>query len=79
MSWVETEKGLHRAFEFDNFTKAFAFMTEVAFLAEELGHHPDWSNVYNKVEIYLNTHDAGGTITERDREMSRKIDALIGG
>ncbi|NND94578.1 MAG: pterin-4-alpha-carbinolamine dehydratase [Flavobacteriales bacterium] len=77
MSWIETEKGLYKEFEFEDFRRAFAFMMEVAFVAEELGHHPDWSNVYNKVSIYLNTHDAGGTITERDRELSRRIDQLL--
>jgi len=77
MNWEETDKGLFRSFEFENFRMAFAFMVEVGFLAEELGHHPNWSNVYNRVDIYLNTHDAGGTITERDREMSKRIDQLL--
>ena len=77
MNWKETDKGLYKKFEFENFRKAFSFMTEVAFVAEELGHHPNWENVYNTVEIYLNTHDAGGAITERDRELSRRIDQLI--
>ncbi|NNK79938.1 MAG: pterin-4-alpha-carbinolamine dehydratase [Flavobacteriales bacterium] len=77
MSWIETEKGLFKEFEFEDFRRAFAFMVEVAFVAEELGHHPDWSNVFSKVSIYLNTHDAGSTITERDRELSRRIDQLV--
>lgn len=77
MDWKETDKGLTREFEFKDFREAFAFMTQVAFLAEELRHHPDWVNVYNKVTIYLNTHDAGGIITEVDREMARRIDALL--
>lgn len=76
MSWEVTDKGLHRSFEFKDFRKAFAFMTEVAFVAEEVGHHPDWRNVYNKVEIWLNTHDAGGAITEKDRSLASRIDQV---
>lgn len=78
MSWTETDDSLQRDFEFENFRAAFAFMTRVAFIAEDLDHHPDWSNVYNKVSITLTTHDAGNTVTDRDRAMSEAIDALVG-
>ncbi|MGA9276693.1 4a-hydroxytetrahydrobiopterin dehydratase [Ilumatobacter sp.] len=77
MSWTETDGALRRDFEFDDFRAAFAFMTRVAFIADKLDHHPEWSNVYNKVSITLTTHDAGSTVTGRDRTMSEAIDALV--
>ncbi len=77
INWKTTDNGLFKEFVFSDFRDAYTFMTKVAFLAEELNHHPDWRNVYNKVSIYLNTHDAGGIITEQDREMSRRIDELL--
>ena len=77
MSWTESDGALHRDFEFDDFRDAFAFMTRVAFIAEDLDHHPDWSNVYNRVSITLTTHDAGNTVTDRDRVMSEAIDELV--
>lgn len=63
---------------FRDFRQAFAFMTEVALLAEKADHHPEWSNVYNKVNIALTTHDAGG-ITERDLSLAKQIDAALAG
>ncbi|MBL7906095.1 MAG: 4a-hydroxytetrahydrobiopterin dehydratase [Bacteroidales bacterium] len=69
---------LEKTFVFGDFISAFAFMTKVALLAEKAGHHPDWSNVYNKVVIRLTTHDAGNTITEKDRKLAAAIDALPG-
>lgn len=74
--WEEKDDALHAEFKFDNFRKAFAFMTEVAFVAEEANHHPEWSNVYNKVTIKLTTHDAGNKITDKDRQMSEQINKL---
>jgi len=76
MTWIEDEGYLKRDFEFGNFQEAFAFMTRVAFLAEELNHHPEWSNVYNRVHIALTTHDEGNTVTERDRALAAAIDRL---
>ena len=67
---------IERKFEFDDFSKAFAFMTRVAMIAETRDHHPEWFNVYNRVEITLTTHDAGG-LSLRDVKMARKIDALL--
>ncbi len=75
--WEEKNNTLYKKFEFKNFSEAFAFMTRVAMAAEKMDHHPLWTNVYNKVEIWLNTHDAGDIVTERDRKLSVKIDALI--
>ena len=74
--WTEKDNALHAELTFGDFRKAFAFMTEVAFLAEELNHHPEWSNVYNRVSIKLTTHDAGNTITEKDREMADRVEKL---
>lgn len=68
---------LKRTFKFDNFIDAFAFMTKVALIAEKMNHHPNWSNVYNTVEIALNTHDAGNTVTEKDRKLAAAIDKLV--
>jgi 4a-hydroxytetrahydrobiopterin dehydratase len=74
--WKEKDNKLTKTFEFENFVEAFAFMTKVAFAAEALGHHPNWSNVYNKVTIELTTHDEGNTITEKDRKLAKAIDKL---
>ncbi len=74
MSWIEKENKLVKDFKFENFIEAFAFMTKVAFVAEKIGHHPEWSNVYNKVSIMLSTHDAGDIVTDLDRELAAKID-----
>lgn len=74
--WKEANNKLTRDFEFTNFVKAFAFMTEVAFLAEKHQHHPEWTNVYNKVTINLSTHDAGDVVTEKDRKLAEAIDQL---
>ncbi len=68
---------LYKKFIFKDFCEAFAFMTRVAFLAEKMNHHPEWRNVYNKVEIELITHDAGNSITEKDRELAAAIDCLL--
>ncbi|KKB78970.1 pterin-4-alpha-carbinolamine dehydratase [Devosia soli] len=67
---------LTRSFKFESFTQAFGFMAQVALLAEKAGHHPDWSNSYNKVEITLSTHDAGG-LTQKDVDLAQKISALV--
>ena len=63
--------------KFKNFSEAFAFMTRVALEAEKMNHHPLWKNVYNKVEIWLNSHDAGDIVTDKDKKLSKKIDALL--
>ena len=65
-----------RAFAFTDFAEAFAFMTQVALVAERRNHHPEWSNVYNKVEITLTTHDAGG-LTQRDIDLAQEADRIF--
>ncbi|WP_255651206.1 4a-hydroxytetrahydrobiopterin dehydratase [Cesiribacter sp. SM1] len=75
--WQEQDNKLSRSFEFKDFSEAWAFMNRVALLAEKMDHHPNWSNVYNKVNIELTTHDAGNTVTERDRKLAKAIDKLL--
>lgn len=75
--WKEENNQLTRTFEFKDFIEAWGFMNKVALLAEKMNHHPNWSNVYNKVEIALTTHDAGNTVTEKDRKLAEKIDKLL--
>jgi 4a-hydroxytetrahydrobiopterin dehydratase len=74
--WKEENNKLIQAFEFKNFIEAFGFMTKVALIAEKMDHHPEWKNVYNKVEITLTTHDKGNTITEKDRKLAEAIDGI---
>jgi 4a-hydroxytetrahydrobiopterin dehydratase len=75
-SAVEGRDAIRREFRFKDFSQAWGFMTRVALLAEKHDHHPDWSNVWNKVQIELSTHDAGG-LTEKDVALARAIDALL--
>ena len=75
--WTESNNSLNREFKFNDFKQAFSFMTEVAFHAEGMDHHPNWSNVYNTVTISLNTHDAGNIITEKDKKLAEKIDSVF--
>lgn len=75
--WKEIDKKLYRKFEFKDFSEAFAFMTRVAFEAEKMDHHPEWKNVYNTVEIWLSTHDAGDVVTDKDKKLSKKIDGIL--
>ncbi|MCK8520682.1 4a-hydroxytetrahydrobiopterin dehydratase [Aquimarina sp. D1M17] len=76
--WEYHENALHTTFEFNDFKDAFSVMTRIAFEAEIQQHHPDWSNVYNKLQISLSTHDAGG-ITENDFKLAKTIDQIIEG
>ena len=75
--WQQTGErdAISRSFKFGDFTEAFGFMTRVALAAEKMDHHPEWSNVYNRVEITLSTHDAGG-LSERDIALAKIIDAI---
>jgi 4a-hydroxytetrahydrobiopterin dehydratase len=72
----EARDAIARTFTFADFSEAFAFMTRVALLAEKADHHPEWSNVWNRVEITLTTHDAGG-LSGRDVEMAEAIEQLL--
>ena len=75
--WKEQNNQLQRSFEFKDFVEAFTFMTKVGFAAEKMGHHPNWSNVYNKVEILLFTHEAKDSITEKDIKLSNEMDKIF--
>ncbi len=77
MAWTEQDNALYQSFTFKDFSEAFAFMTRVAMLAEQHNHHPNWSNVWNKVEIRLNTHDAGDVVTDKDRKLAAAIGKLL--
>lgn len=74
--WELQDNTLYRRFRFKDFSEAFAFMTRVALLAEQHNHHPRWTNVWNTVEIWLNTHDEGDVVTEKDRRLADAIDDL---
>lgn len=74
--WVIDHQKLYRLFTFDNFVDAFGFMARVALLAEAMDHHPEWTNVYNRVEIHLTSHDVGG-ISERDFILAERINSLL--
>jgi 4a-hydroxytetrahydrobiopterin dehydratase len=73
--WQEKDKQLYKEFKFKDFKQAFEFMTKVAQVAEQQNHHPKWQNEYNKVEIWLSTHEAGG-ITDKDRTLAKEIDRI---
>ena len=75
-SWTKYNKNIKKEFKFANFVDAFGFMSKVALLSEKMDHHPDWQNTYNKVKIYLTTHDKGG-ITTNDIKLAESIDKLI--
>jgi 4a-hydroxytetrahydrobiopterin dehydratase len=77
MSWDEADGALRRTFEFRDFNEAWGFMNRVALLAEKADHHPEWRNVWNKVDIVLTTHSAGSTVTQKDRDLAAAIDALL--
>ena len=75
--WKEENNCLTKTFVFKDFVHAFAFMTRVAFIAEKMNHHPDWSNAWNKVIISLCTHEASNIITDRDRRLAEAIDKVF--
>lgn len=75
--WTEINNKLYRKFEFSDFSEAFAFMTRVAIEAEKMNHHPLWTNVWNTVEIWLSTHDAGDVVTDKDKKLAEKINKLL--
>ena len=77
--WTEKNNQLVGTFEFDDFITAFGFMTRVALVAEKRDHHPEWTNIYNKVEIRLSTHDAGNVVTNKDRELASIIESIYHG
>jgi len=77
MNWTEQNNKLVAEFVFEDFSQTWAFMTEVAMLAERKNHHPEWSNVWNRVNISLSTHDAGGVVTEKDKKLADGISKIF--
>ena len=75
-NWKEENNALHRTFTFRNFPEAMAWMVKAGYAIEKLNHHPEWTIVYNKVAVKLTTHDAGNTVTDKDRELARLLDEL---
>ncbi|MBK7223921.1 MAG: 4a-hydroxytetrahydrobiopterin dehydratase [Saprospiraceae bacterium] len=75
--WEEKDNALHTSLKFKNFREAFAFMTEVAIECEKLNHHPRWTNVWNTIDIELNTHSAGNIVTELDHKLAKKIESIF--
>ena len=78
MSWQEQDGALEKTFVFGDFVQAFGFMTRAAMVAEKMDHHPEWTNVYNRVVVRLTTHAAGNTVTDRDRALAAEMDRLAG-
>jgi 4a-hydroxytetrahydrobiopterin dehydratase len=76
--WKEQNNKLYGKFTFKDFSEAFAFMARVALAAEKMDHHPTWTNTWNTVEVWLSTHDAGDIVTEKDKQLAKKIDTIIG-
>jgi 4a-hydroxytetrahydrobiopterin dehydratase len=74
--WKFERDALAKTFTFGSFREALSFMTRVAFEAEELNHHPEWTNVYNRVVVRLNTHDAGGKVTAKDVELATRVQKI---
>lgn len=79
-TWVKVKgrKAIHKSYVFKDFNRAFAFMTRVALVAEQMNHHPEWYNVYNRVDVTLTTHDAGG-VTEKDIALAKRMDGFAKG
>ncbi len=76
-TWIEQGNKLCKSFQFNSFTEAFAFMAKVALIAERMGHHPSWTNEYDRVDIRLCTHDAGDVVTEKDHLLAEEIDHAL--
>ena len=75
--FTQSDNKLKASFSFNNFVEAFSFMTSVALIAEKMDHHPNWSNVYNNVEIELSTHSAGNVVTEKDHKLAGEIEKIF--
>lgn len=74
--WKEENNALTRTYEFKDFVAAIAFMVNAAMYINSLNHHPEWTNVYNKVMVKLQTHDAGNTVTDKDRDLAKVLDKV---
>ncbi|MDX5320260.1 MAG: 4a-hydroxytetrahydrobiopterin dehydratase [Bacteroidota bacterium] len=74
--WKEENNALHRTYEFKTFVAAIAFMVNAAMHIDQMNHHPEWTNVYNRVSVRLTTHDAGNTVTDKDRQLAELLDRI---
>jgi len=75
-AYVAGRDAMHKSFKFKDFNEAFGFMSRVALIAEKMDHHPEWTNVYNKLDVILTTHSAGG-VTQKDLTLAQAINALV--
>lgn len=75
-SWIEQNNRLEKTYVFKKFPDAITWMVKASFLIDKMDHHPEWTNIYNKVKVILCTHSAGNTVTEKDRELAKELDAL---
>ncbi|MES2655398.1 MAG: 4a-hydroxytetrahydrobiopterin dehydratase [Bacteroidota bacterium] len=75
-SWIEENNKLSKTFTFKTFGDAMAWMVKASYHIEKMDHHPEWSNVYNKVHVNLSTHDAGNTVTNKDKQLAALLDSL---
>lgn len=75
-NWKEEQNAISKTFVFEDFAEAISWMVKASFAIEKLNHHPEWTNVYNKVMVKLTTHDAGNTLTEKDRQLAIALDAV---
>jgi 4a-hydroxytetrahydrobiopterin dehydratase len=75
-AYVPGRDAIYKSFKFKDFNEAFGFMTRVALIAEKMDHHPEWTNVYNKLDVTLTTHSAGG-VTQKDLTLAKAMDALV--
>ena len=76
MEWTENDNALHKTFKFKTFLDAIKWMEKASIEIDKLDHHPEWTNVYNKVVVKLSTHDAGNTVTEKDRQLAALLDRI---
>jgi 4a-hydroxytetrahydrobiopterin dehydratase len=74
--WTEQDNALTKTFKFKTFQEAMVWMVKASYFIEKMNHHPEWTNVYNKVQVKLQTHDAGNTVTAKDRELAKILDEL---
>jgi 4a-hydroxytetrahydrobiopterin dehydratase len=77
MSWTEENNSLNKTFTFKTFTEAIQWMQKASVEIDKLNHHPEWTNIYNRVMVKLNTHDAGNTVTNKDRELAKVLDEIV--
>lgn len=76
MEWKEENNKLYKQYKFKDFTATLAFMVQAGFAIEKLNHHPEWKNVYNRLDVWLCTHDAGNTVTDKDHQLASLLDGI---